>query len=423
MNRKATVVLCVLASAGPAAGLTLREAVDRALANSPGLAAAEATREEAAAEARLARDAFHPEAWASTTPGYSSGLPFAVAGRVPAIAGFDVRQTLYDRSSRSETFQADARAASRHGDAEKSMRETARGAALLYGRCWTDERRVLAAHRRQDASEAILGHVDALFHEGRRTELDLEKARLEAARARQKTLDAESDRDLDFRELRIAVGAEPGSALEISEDPVAATDAGPGTRDSGSLRDSDPALRALDLEIDSLRRSAASASSFSPVVEAEGQYSRLSRANGYDRYYNRFKADDWSVGISVAVPLWSGGRIADTRARLESRLSAAEADRRARRESLDLSVARAESALDRTGAAASLAERAEGVAAEALRVSEALRREGRGDPDDVERREIELSDGKDETLRARFDWLTARCELLSLSGDLLRLGR
>jgi outer membrane protein len=430
MNRKRILrlrvlpaFLGILTAGGSLSALTLRDTVDRALASSPGLAAAEASRAEASASAQLARDAFHPEAWASTTPGYSSGLPVAVAGRVPAIAGLDVRQTLYDRASRSEGFQADARAASQTGAAEKSRRETARSAALLYGRCWTDERRVLSARKRQDATEAILGHVEALVREGRRTELDLEKGRLEAARARQKTLDAESDRDLDFRELRIVVGAEPGSMLEVSEDPIAATDSGSIPVDAGRLRESDPELRALDLEIDSLRQSAASISPLSPVIEAEGQYSRLSRANGYDRYYSRFKADDWSVGISVAVPLWSGGRVADTRARLESRIAAAAADRRARRESLDLSAARAASALDRAAAAASLAERGEGVAAEALRISEALRREGRGDPDDVERRRIELSDGEEEALRARLEWLTARCELLSLSGDIFRLGR
>ena len=426
MNRK-TITFGLLAFAAfadprPSPGLTLREAVDRAISNSPGLAAAEAARSEASASARLARDAFHPEASASTTPGYASGLPVAVAGRVPAIAGFDVRQTVYDRNRKSEAFQADARTASRAGDAEKARRETARSAALLYARCWADERRVESARRRQEAGETIAGHVEALLREGRRTDLDLEKARLEAARSRQATLDAESDRDLDFRELRIAVGAQPGTALEISEDPIEAT-AGRPPVDSARLQQADPSLHALDLEIDSLRRSAAAASPFSPVVEAEGQYSRLSRANGYDRYYNHFKADDWSVGISIAIPIWTGGRAADARARLEGRLAAAEADRRARQDTLDLSLARAESALDRTGAAASLAERAAGVAAEAVRVGEALRREGRGDPDDVEKRRMELADREEDLLRARVEWLTARCDLLFLSGDIFELGR
>lgn len=348
----------------------------------------------------------------------------AIAGRVPAIAGFEVRQTLFDRSARSEVFQSEAHAAAQAGAAGKSRIETARAAALLYARCWSDERQLVSAGRRQSANEAIVGHVEALFREGRRTELDLERARLEAARARQKTLDAESDRDLDFRELRIAVGAEPGPALEIAEDPADPIGAAPVAADATRLRDSDPTLRALDLELASLRRSAEIArATLSPVVEIEGQYSRLSRANGYDRYYRSFKADDWSVGLSVAVPLWSGGRFADSRAKIESRIAAAEADRRGRQEFLDLAIARAQSALDRAKGAASLAQRAEGVSAEAYRLEESLQREGRAEPDEVERKRIELSDREEETLRARLDWITARCDLLSLSGEIAELGR
>jgi outer membrane protein len=419
MNKKTSVLLLALALWRPAHGLTLREAVERVLAHSPSLAAAEAARSEAAASERLARDAFHPEAWATTTPGYSSGLPTAIAGRAPAIAGLEVRQTLYDRSSRSAVFQSEARTAVESGAAEKSRRETARAAALLYARCWSGNARIASARQRQSASERILERVALLAREGRRTELDVERSALEAARARQKTLDAESDRDLDFRELQLAIGAEPGSPLEIAEDPVPAIE----SVSIGDLR-ADPILRSIELELESLRRSEEIArQALSPVVEAAGQYLRLSRANGYDRYYRSFKADDWSVGLSIAIPLWSGGRVADSRAKIESRISAAEADRRGRRASVDLAVARAESALDRATAGLSLAQRAEGVSRETLRQSESLRREGRGGPDDVEQRAIELSASEEESLGARLDWLTARCDLLSLSGELAALGR
>ena len=411
------------APASPAHALTLRETVARALARSPGLGSAEAASGEAAAEARLARDAFHPEAWASTTPGYSSGIPVAVAGRVPAIAGLEVRQTLYDRSSKSEIFQSDARAAARAGAAEKARIETARSAALLYARCWSDGAKISAARRRQAAAEALRDHAEALVREGRRTELDLEKAALEAAKARQRTLDAESDRDLDFRELRIAVGAEPGSPIDLAENPGDAITAAPAA-DFARISAADPTVQALDREIDSLRRSAkAAGAAFSPVVELDGQYNRLSRANGYDRYYRSFKADDWSIGLSVAVPLWSGGRVADARARLESRIAGAEADRRAKLGEIELAAARAEAALDRTAAAASLAERARGVAAEALREAESLKREGRDQPDEAEKRGIELSGAEEDAIRAKLDWLTARCDLLSLSGAIAELGR
>jgi outer membrane protein TolC len=432
MNRSILVLLAAVgfasANIGPGAAegspLTLRDAVARTLTHSPDLGSAETAKQEAAAGARLARDAFHPEAWVSTTPGYSVGLPTTVAGRVPAIAGFELRQTLYDLSAKSEALQSEAQSALQEGAAAKARRDTARAAVLLYARCWADEARLASARRRQTASEAVAAHVEALGKEGRRTELDLERARLDAAKARQKTLDAQSDRDLDFRELKISIGAEPGDSVELAEDPSSAVAEVPTPADAARLQAEDPALQALDRQVEALRRSAEAARTpISPVVNAEGQYWRLTRANGYDRYYLRYKADVWSVGLSVAVPLWSGGRLEDARARIESRLAQAAADRSSRLTALELALARAQAALDRSEASASLAERAEGVSKEALRVSESLQREGRAEPDDIERKRIELSDSEDESVRAKIERLTARCDLLSLSGEIDRLTR
>src|SRR5690242_16450571 len=68
---------------GETAPLTLRRAAELALVHAPQLAAQRAAREEGSASARVAADALHPSVWLSTTPGYSSGLPVAVAGSVP----------------------------------------------------------------------------------------------------------------------------------------------------------------------------------------------------------------------------------------------------------------------------------------------------------------------------------------------------
>ena len=38
-----------------------------------------------------------------------------------------------------------------------------------------------------------------------------------------------------------------------------------------------------------------------PVVQAEGQYLRLSNYNNFDQYFVKFKANDFAAGISVVV--------------------------------------------------------------------------------------------------------------------------
>src|SRR6476620_8670283 len=98
MNRQALALALVLAalSSSPAHGqtppagpLTLRRAAERALGRAPENASARAAAAEGSARARSAAAEFQPQAFATTTPGLSSGLPVAVAGRVPSVFGVE----------------------------------------------------------------------------------------------------------------------------------------------------------------------------------------------------------------------------------------------------------------------------------------------------------------------------------------------
>ncbi|HKB70675.1 MAG TPA: TolC family protein [Thermoanaerobaculia bacterium] len=428
MNSFPVLAAAFLVGAGAPAGaqtpasappqvVTLRSAVAAALARSPSLAAAEAASDEGAAGARLARDAYRPSASLIATPGYASGLPVAVAGQVPAIAGIDVRQTIWDPAAKAEELGSEAAREELDGARESARIETARAVVELYARCRADGAVAEAAARRVDAAQEVLRHVEARQKEGRETDLAVERAALLLARARQKSLDAASDADLDLRELRMAIGASPGRELLLPDDPASVLPAEVPDREAAFA--ADPALCALERRgeiLDALRR--AKARPIAPVVQAEAQYWRLA-SGSYARYYNHFKADDWSVGVAVAVPLFSGGRLAEERARSESAWRRVEAQARERRETLDLLFARAEAAAARAGSAAALARRARGVAEGALEAAEALAREGRGDADAPALRRLELSDADEEVADAERALAAARGELLAVSGRLL----
>jgi multidrug efflux system outer membrane protein len=423
MNKSTIVSLLLIAAATQSRAqsaevLTLRDAVLAALARSPGVAVAEASRDESAAGARLAADAFHPQAWVSATPGYASGLPVAVAGRVPAVAGIELRQTLFDPALRAATLESNASEVERVGALEAARIETVRATIALYARCRADRAEADAAARRVGAAQEILRHVEARREEGRETDLAVERASLDLARARQKSLDAVSESDLDFRQLRVAIGAAPGQALLLPDDPESALSAS--RADGVKVFQADPVLHALELRIEYLEASQrARGHAAAPVVEAEAQYWRLSRANGYDRYYRRFKADDWSVGVAVVVPLFSGGRLAEERLRGESAVKRAQAQARQRREELEILVARKEAALERAVSAVTLAQRARGVSEESAAAAEALLREGRGSPEAVPERHLALADAEEELARAEVDLAVARADLLASNGRLL----
>lgn len=407
-------------AASPAeAALTLRDAVRRAIARAPQLSLARAEASESESSVRLAEAPSAPEAWLTTTPGYSSGLPVAVAGRVPAVAGVEVHQSLYNPELRSEGFAARSRRAGAQAAQETAMAETAREIVELYARCWRDQARVAAGKRECGAREDLVTAAQASVREGRQLPIDLERAQLDSARARQGLEAAESDFDLDLWELRRGTGWPSGATLALADDPLRVLPPGPAGDDFTAVRERDPASRGLEEEIRELERAKQSIGSrWAPVVDAEAQYARLSRANGYDEFYRKFKADDWSVGVSVGVPLLNQGRSA-REARLQDQLAAARARCEARRWELDRALREARAGVERALASRSLAHRAQALEAEALELSRLLATEGRGEPTAVEQRTLALAETEEASAKADFDLLETRLRLLALQGELV----
>ncbi len=270
-------------------------------------------------------------------------------------------------------------------------------------------------------ADAIRKRVEALAAEGRRTELDLERAKLQAARARQKLLNANSDRDLDLLELKRLIGW-PGSApLTLAADPDLAMPELPSSENLSAARAADPELQSLSREVELLGRSAKLESKrFAPIIEASAQYQRLGQYNDFDKYYVTFTPDSVAVGVSIAIPLFTGGRFEDGRRRARARLVQVEAQQAARESDLELAVRRAEANVARATAEKSLNRRSRGIEEETVSALQMLVREGRSELTDLDERQIVLADADEEAVRADLDSLLERARLLSLRGELAR---
>ncbi len=404
--------------APPADTLTLRHAVELALERAPQLAATRASRDEALAAANISRDALHPSVWVSTTPGYSSGLPVSVAGSVPAYASIEVRQTIYDPWRKNEALQALASAADFEGAVESGCAVTVRTAATTYAKAWTDERRAEAARRGLAAAEAASARAIALFGEGRMTGIDVDRAKLAAARAKQKLLNAESDRDLDGLDLKRLIGWPASAPLRLSsESDAALSDVDP-AENLAAARAADPQLKALGRQIELLGRSAQISSKRWPVIAASAQYQRLPEY--YSKYYNSFNENNFSVGVSIRVPIWAGGLLDDTEAKAKASVTRAEAELRMRESDLEMAVRRAEAAVAGSEAGASLSRRARGIAEQEVAMAELLLTEGRAEAGDLDARRLTLADADEEAATTSLLALEDRMKLLALRGDLSR---
>ena len=352
---------------------------------------------------------------------YDVHMPGTIVGRVPSIASIEIRQTIYDPLRRSAVYQAQARVSEVEGTVARSCQETIEKVLAAYARCWVDQAVSGTAQRRVDAAEAIRRRVEALATEGRQTELDLERAKLQSARARQKLLNADSDRDLDLLELKRLIGW-PGSApIVLAADPDLAVPDLPNSENLSAARAADPQLQSLSREVELLGHSARLESKrYAPVIEASAQYQRLGKYNDYDKYFLTFTPDSVAVGVSIAIPVFTGGRFDDGRARARARLEQAEAQRAARESDLELAVRRAEADVSRATAEKSLSRRSRGIEEQALSALQMLVREGRGELSDLDESQLVLADADEDSARADLNSLLERARLLSLRGELAR---
>ncbi len=401
------------------AGLRLQEALERALALAPEAAIARADADEARANAHLAEAPYRPEAWATSTPGYASGLPVAVAGQVPSIAGVAVRTTLYDPASRAAAHDARAEADARESEIARAQSSIALSVVEAYGRVADDGGLVEGARRELELREAIFRRASALRGEGRATDLEVRRAELEVLRSKQRLLDRTLGKDLDVLQLGRLIDWPRGEALLLADDPLAVVADPPREGNLAVARAADPEARSLDRQRENLAHAVELRGWwFRPSVVAEAQYLRLASYNGFDQYFVKFKPNDFSVALAVSLPIWSGGRADDAAAAARARLVRVDAARRARERDLELEVARAEGELARASAAWGVARSAEAVAAEGVLVARALSAEGRGEPDGLELAEIAAREAHDVFARAGQGYLAARVTLLALRGEL-----
>ena len=424
-DRRSPLALVLLLAAGPAAAepLTLRRAVDAALARAPEIAAVRSAIEEGAAGSREASSALRPHLYATTTPGYSTGLPVGVAGEIPSLVGVRLRMTLLDMGLSAERLGSEGREATLGASLAAARAALVRRTAAAYARLAAAEKIVAAAERRLVAQGAVEKGTAALFREGRRTELEAARAAFETARARRALLSAESERDLAAEELRRLAGLPAGAPVVLADDPLAAVPVPDGTDVADAALASDPSLLGLSREAELLSRAAAFEDRwFKPMILLDARYTYVPPGFDYAKYFLNFSSSVAAGGVSVVVPILSGGR--DTARGVKARAQAArlEAERRAREEELLREARRAEAALGPASLDLSLARLSQGLAEEALRVARVLEREGRGEPDGVPKAELMLSAADEEAARAEEALVGARLRLLSVRGDLSAWG-
>lgn len=288
--------------------MTLKQAVDAAMKQSPDVALARLDEEKARLGIRVARDPFTPKVTVGSGMGYSYGMPMAFGGG-PTVFQARATDSLFNRPLSFAVAQA---------------RETARGAAIaVTGKreevAWRVAELFLDAERsarvgalaRKDAEsqEKVLATVRAQVAEGRALPLAEKTAAYQLAYARQMALNLETDQAAAESALAIALGLpaedrvrpveaaeRPAPELPISEEQALK-----------AAVESNKELRRIESQIavKQLENRGQKASRW-PTVDLIAQYGLFAKFNNYDDYFNRFQRNNAQIGMSFQLPVLTG---------------------------------------------------------------------------------------------------------------------
>ncbi len=409
--------------------LPLNEAIEQALAQYPLIGIADAELQRARAAKSEAMAAWFPSLkFSAAARRYEEQMPATpIHGFAPgtfptfnediAQYGFHVGYTLFDggrrpgriRSARSRT----AAASFSLDGARKNLiaRVITAYLAVLNGR------EILAAHdHRITAMQAELSRAEQFFAQEKAAKVEILRVQAALATAEADRVRARAGLEVAEKDLASLAGSDPEMTTAARLIPVSLVD---------STIEVDAVLYSTALAMNPIVERARSRVA---VANAELAVARGARwpalqlgGNWLDQGdFDGHRVDEWNVGVSVSLPIFTGGLV-------RSRIGAARAARRATEEQLRLAELSVQREIDRTLARVNEAQsrvvslsRAVESYAEVVRIEKLLVKTGGGTQTDYLDAEAELVTVRASLAEARHAVIAARVELARLTGELDR---
>jgi outer membrane protein TolC len=415
-------LLAVLAGAARAETytLTIKEAVDRALAQNPDVIMARMDEMKAVEAVRIARDPFTPRVGAGSGLAYSNGFPLSIEGSAPAIIEAKANQYLFNRPQTYALAQAKVNARGAGYATGERRDEIAYRVAMLYIDVDRAGRLADAAQQQVESLEKVYDAVNTRVEAGRELPVTKQEANVNLLRARQRLLNLQSDRDYGEHNLAAALGYSAGDSVRPAS-TIRTPPAVPETEDaalrtalnaSKELKRLDTNLEAKGLEIkgDKAQRL--------PRVDLVAQYALLSKYSNYDQYFLRFQRNNGELGASIQIPLWTGPGLKAQVAQAEADQQHLRAEMLAARNRITLDVHQSYQEINKANVASQVAKAELDLAHTQVSVLLAQMNEGRATLRQVEEARFNENEKWIAFYDAQFNAEKARLNVLRQTGDL-----
>jgi len=287
--------------------LTLRQALDQALAQNPDLLLARLDQQKARQQVTVMRDPFVPKVFAGSGAAWSTGFPNSIEGSAPSIVQARTQMALFNRPQSYLVAQANEELRGAGMDVARRQDEVIYRVASLYLDAEQAARSLEAARRQGDNLVRVRELMEQRVVEGRELAIESKKANLAVLRAKQHVDTLSQDLLTAENSLALALGFGPDDRARVVPEersplvvPISEeASIEQALEGSNELKRLQSSMQAKLLEIKSYRAERL------PKVNLVAQYSLFAKYN-YQDYFAKFQRNNAQVGASIEIPLLVG---------------------------------------------------------------------------------------------------------------------
>jgi outer membrane protein len=398
--------------------LTLRRAVELALANSKDIQVAKIQASVANRAAMISKAQFLPNLYAGSGAGYTYGIPETPGGRAPSVFNVTYTEQVFNEPLRGQGKEQQEQA-----KAQKILLEDARNSVIVrtasaYLELVKVRHSAELLAKERESAEKILGVVEQRAHEGFELPVEVTRAKLTEAKVSERLLGSEGRQDELETFLRSQCGLAPDQPLEVSAEdlPGAAEQEGANLiamamQENADLRLAESDVRAKQFRLTGEKRG------YWPTLELVSVYSLLAKFNNYDQFFQTFQRNNYNVGIQAQVPIFSPATKANV-ALAETNLLAAKASLANKQSQVSADVRRKTRRVRETDAGKEVARLELQLAQQDLAALQARFDEGKVTLREVEKARLDENEKWMALLDATFLRQQAQLDLLKTAGQL-----
>ena len=292
--------------------LTLKHAIEMALANSKDIQVARIQASIADHAALISKAEFMPNLYAGSGAGYTNGIPETPGGRAPSVFNVTYTENVFNEPLRGRGKELQEQARGQKILLENMRDSVIARTAAAYLELGKVRHSLELLRMEQESAEKILQVTQERQGEGYELPVEVTKAQLTKAQVVQRILQLEGREDELEVFLRNQLGLGEDQAIEVSlEDlPGEAEQEGANLiamamENNADLRLAESDVRGKEFRLIGEKRA------YWPTLQFVSTYSVLAKFNNYLQFFNHFQRNNFNAGIEVQVPLFSARTKAD----------------------------------------------------------------------------------------------------------------